>query len=573
MTAWTTEYYALELDQDVAISVSNATQGAHRTHSFIPGSVLLGVVASHCYKAFPPETQWRVFHAGAVQFGPAYPLSPDGAPALPVPLAWHTAKGATETVAVYNLAAAEEAPEGVQPAQMRETYIAPVADGRVCQVAPRLDYRQMTAIDRTRFGATKDGALFGMSKIRRGQRFWFRLRFAGDLDSDATQRIRQALTSDTLRLGRSRSAENGAVRITPMPERIETSVKGILDGNSAQDVGQAVARRIQIYLFSDLVPPHGDGPPLPPGVPPSLFGLDDNWQFCPERSFLRSARWSPFNGKRRLFDAERQAWQRGSVLTFCAKEGGANLAETVSAARTATADGIGRFRAEGLGQVLVAPAFLAPAQVQQSAKQDARRPETTDDNSQPPEDSSLFKWAKQRVWTRRLPLAAGRLADAQYETVQNLYCILADEARRSGRPLQHMAPPPAQWSKLDTELADWDRSADGVPADLAAMRARLGLDKDATEGFCAESGRRKVWHENDTPCAGEGAKTFADILARLLSEEKLDTALDRLQAEKSDAKRVALAQMALRRLAHWARAETVKFTDTERQARNGDVSS
>jgi hypothetical protein len=494
--------------------------------------VLLGAAARQ-YDRFDPNTAWRVFHAGAVRFGNAYPLTADGEPTLPVPLAWHAAKGAES--AIYNLAV-RPAPAGIQPEQLRERFI--TRDGRA--VRPRVDHRQMTAVDRESFGTAREGALFGVSKLRRGQAYWCRIRFAGDLDDDVVQRVIDALTDAQLRVGRARHTEHGAISLTPADDQTSGAIDGLLaHGRPSGPDGVAV------HLLADVAPAAGDGPPLPRNVPPSMFGLPAHWQFWPERSFLRSDRWSPFNGKRQLHDHERQVWQQGSILTFTVgSDANADVEAAVAEARDQTRGGVGYFRAEGLGDVLVAPWFMDQHELHISDADPLAGPERATPTA--PADA-LAGWAMARAKARQMPLIAGRLADDHLPRLEHLYEHAWAEARRQGEPPYSQAPASAQWPELGAHVARY--AADGGESvSLEDVRAEIGITGD-DNGFCRERGRRRVWVSFEMPRTGE---RFLDVLGLMTAPDTLDAYLRDAGLGATGKARVQLARDALRALAHRA---------------------
>jgi len=223
-----------------------------------------------------------------------------------------------------------------QAVQARAGYL---ASGQRFEVEKTFSMR--TATDRV--GRASEGLLFGYQAIRAGQRFGARIdtdipEMAGIVDS--------WLKTGSLHLGRSRSAEFGAVRVEKLAAPPPTISHG-LRPNATDVVG---------YCHSDLClrnPETGAATLLPqpahfPGMPPSAV-------FDPMRSYLRTRAYSPFNGKRRRPDLERQVIEAGSVILFKAVDAFDSQALESSAAR-----GYGELVEEGLGAVLWNPAFLEP---------------------------------------------------------------------------------------------------------------------------------------------------------------------------------------------------------------------
>ena len=65
--------FDITLQQHLIISQQAATAGAHHSHDYIPGSVLLGLAASRLYAQLDEDAAWTLFHSGLVRFGDALP--------------------------------------------------------------------------------------------------------------------------------------------------------------------------------------------------------------------------------------------------------------------------------------------------------------------------------------------------------------------------------------------------------------------------------------------------------------------------------------------------------------------
>ena len=86
--------FEVTLKDNVIISQSSATIGQHQSLDYIPGSVFLGIAAARLYSDFDKDQiAWDVFHSGQVRFGNAT-LAANGERSMPVPMAFHTRKGA-----------------------------------------------------------------------------------------------------------------------------------------------------------------------------------------------------------------------------------------------------------------------------------------------------------------------------------------------------------------------------------------------------------------------------------------------------------------------------------------------
>jgi len=135
---------------------------------------------------------------------------------------------------------------------------------------------------------------------------------------------------------------------------------------------------------------------MPTLVPsPVMFGLPSGWSFDAAASEIRTERFSPFNGKRRLPDLERQLVARGSVLVF--RGDSTALSELVAFAER----GIGECVGTGFGEVELEPGWMVtglrrrPAVVHGENAAEATMP-----------NDELFGWAKQRASERDALLSA-----------------------------------------------------------------------------------------------------------------------------------------------------------------------
>ncbi len=61
-----TSQFEIVLTQPLIISQQAASAGAHQSLDYIPGSVLLGLVASRLYARLDADSAWTVFHSGRI---------------------------------------------------------------------------------------------------------------------------------------------------------------------------------------------------------------------------------------------------------------------------------------------------------------------------------------------------------------------------------------------------------------------------------------------------------------------------------------------------------------------------
>lgn len=408
----------LELLDDVAVTAQNATIDAHETLTYIPGQCLLGAtVARAGYDQHGPEGAWNLFHAGAVRFGVGLPCV-DGEVAWPVPLSWHRVKGGG--IAVVNLAQEGARQHDAQYTQLREGYV--TRSGRL--VEPTQDRTMRTAIGQE--GRARDGFLYTMSALSRGQRFVSEIT-ADDPAHLAT--VRAALDGQTLRVGRSKRNEFGAVTARVRDDLV------VHPSESAFHAASAVL----VWCLSDvcLRDPDTAQPTFLPDAR-AHFGLPEGWSFCPERSFLRTRRYSTFNARRRRPDLERQVIVAGSVLCFRGER--ALSAEQWSAASARAQRGVGDHRAEGLGRLAFAPELLSRAEPVILARADATP------NDAPPPVDPLISWVAEQHSER-----AAR--DGAWAQMQSMLGTLSTRPRWS--------LPASQWGEV-RRLARLNRGLDAA---------------------------------------------------------------------------------------------------------------
>lgn len=338
-------FFTARLVSDAVISERSATAGGHTSLDYLPGATLLGAAAARLYKD-NPAVAYSLFHSGAVRFGNAYPLTHDNRPTLPVPLCWHLPKGKeTEdlTQACNLIHVPDEQFEawdnrGEQQKQLRGGYVSP--DGK--KLSPERNYRIKTAVNRDRQGMADDAQLFGYQSLAAGTCWYFRVDFDDGIDPQLVGQVGDALCG-AIRVGRSRSAEYGLLAIS-------SSEKEPLQ------FAPTAGERLLLYCLSDLaLTDRQTGAPIL--VPePGVLQLDSA-TFNPARSYLRTRSYAPFNSTRKRFDLERQVIAKGSVLVYD-RPGGFGAGE-LQQLQQRLACGIGSYRQDGLGQLLVNPPFLA----------------------------------------------------------------------------------------------------------------------------------------------------------------------------------------------------------------------
>lgn len=345
--------FEITLVDHCIVSENNSTVGAHRSVDYLPGALFLGTAAKALYNKDDIDS-WDLFHSGHVRFNDALP-SLNSQTLKPVPLALHHYKGEShfnnENKQRYlrddlfnpNLLTPEP---GRQPKQLRGGYVG--EDGLF--LSPKRTATMKTAIDPSN-GIAADQQLYGYQAIAKGQRYHLEVHCDAHISQQQQEQISKAL-SGTHYLGRSRTAQFGKVTIQPQ----KTS-------ELPQQAPETTA--ITLWLLSDLalVDKTGQTCLHPDSALEGTFPA--HWTWNGEKSFIRTRRYSPYNGKRQCHDMERVVLSRGSVLHFDSEQ---NLtAEELHKIN----QGMGLYREFGLGRVCINHSFttkpnFAPTQPKKS---------------------------------------------------------------------------------------------------------------------------------------------------------------------------------------------------------------
>lgn len=431
------------LENELALSQSSASVSGGRTLKYIPGAALFGAAATH-YSEFGAERAFELFQSSRVRFENGL-LEVGGVRALPIPLSFHREKG-IEHGPVFNLAV------GARP---KEKQLEPIGEGYFTHAqefaSVHTAYTMRTSVEE--HGRARDGFLFGMELLKEGQAFRARLRaeLAGDLED-----VKKLLLGQTARLGRSRTAELGKVRV-------EAAESGT---NFELVAGRT--KRLVVLCVSDLALRDDEtgAPRLEPRG--SDFGVN-RARLDLGRSFLRFRRYSPFNGYRRRPDLERQVIVAGSVLVF--DDADIDL-DTV---RAHVESGAGEYTRDGLGEVLVQPRFLEEETLSIRA---ATAKKTSVPTAAPEPSDELGRWLRTRNDAERHQRDAFEhsrsLADAMkcYRTV-----------------------PTAQWGEIRSIAARArvaNRTRDQLIAALREHLAVFDSERDQENKRAASADRREA---------------------------------------------------------------------------------
>lgn len=470
-------YYQLTTKEPLVLSQSTATTNNHLGLDYIPGSAVLGAIASRIYNQLPAEQSYALFHSGACRFGPAYPLVNDEI-ALPIPAAWHGLKLNNEKISNH---AAEgfERDDEQQYKQRREGFIvhtqeeAKVKQGITTRTALGDDLR------------VEEGQLYTYTTLQAGQEFggWI------ETESEELLALVKPLLTGELNIGRSRSSEFGRVALYCPKEQPESVQVNNLKTS------------LVLWCLSDAQCFDKNGSPVfTPTVSslhPSLEG-----QLNPEKSFIRTRKVRRFNRARNGLDTEQQLIAAGSVLVY-------DLAKpaTDEVLNALAASGIGVNRQQGLGWLQVNPAWASQVepkgQLFQPTKLRAKPPVSVTIKTTP-----LIAWVEQKLDVRQTQKAT----DANILKLHTEILAAYENARSyNGLPIQYQAGPSnSQWRRLDDLVKnheDWQRLAfDGADT-----------PKEDKTGVCKAENDELGWGLS-WQTEHDGLITFSDFAKSYLSQ-------------------------------------------------------
>lgn len=350
-------YYFATLEDAVSLSASHSSDYAQVCLDYIAGSAVAGALASRLYreKTLDANTLNRVFQNNEAVFSNCLPLQEDEKykengklhVVLPAPSCLHYEKGAQQDEADFMNPALQD-PGKTQLKQVRSDYLG--SNAKKHSVTRNAITR--TAIDPVTQGA-KEGQLFTLNFINAGTVFW------GYIDipeNTIPGNVMEDFLKSEVRIGKSRSSEFGRVRLSLMDEESRKSVQAILENPASRD------SELYLWCLSDAEFINTDNAQStwePQFSNLWLPGLSaDDGTFDPEKSFIRTGRIRLFNRKRNGLDSEKMVIKRGSIIRFKLKE-----PLSPEHLRELSLRGIGLSRHQGLGRVLVNPAFLSEKMV------------------------------------------------------------------------------------------------------------------------------------------------------------------------------------------------------------------
>jgi len=338
-----TVYFKCTFKADIVLNSKTSTEGKNSPLDYIPGNVFLGIVAKK-YKDYG-DNVFDVFHSGKVRFNDATLLI-NGKESYKIPFSYFNPKGDDNNIYVHHKISEDLFKElrekGIQLKQKRNGYIN--EDGNYLDIVSV--YHQKSAYDKTT-RKSKDSQMFGYNAIKRGTEFLFSIDFDKDIDENLKEQIVKDLIGNKF-IGKSKTAQYGKVFI----EKSKTAQYGkVFIEKSSFDFEslshQENGEEIILYAKSNLAFIDKNGMPT---AQPSVENLGfKSGKILWNKSQIRTRRYTPYNGARKTFDYERMIIEKGSVFVL-----ETNNSFDVNLLK----DGVGIYKNEGFGQVLINPSFL-----------------------------------------------------------------------------------------------------------------------------------------------------------------------------------------------------------------------
>ncbi|MEZ8613790.1 hypothetical protein AB4559_19935 [Vibrio sp. 10N.222.51.C8] len=494
-------HYTLTTLQPIIVSQNSATTMNHLGLDYIPGSAILGTVASTLYQQVSDAQSWALFHSGEVKYSACYPVC-NGELCLPTPASWHYQKmetpvsdGKYDTSKITNHASRLFERKAVQYKQCRNGYLG--SQGHLGEV--RKGNVTKTALQRTT-GAVKEGSLFSYVYIEAGQTF------SGWVECGTEQYyalVKQHLLG-TKRVGRSRSAEFGRVDIAEIKAPVQSPPSHKASHNSQQLVLWCLSD-CQVFTQNGL-----------PTYTPSLADLIEgaNGQLNPERSFIRTHSVSRFNQARQGLDSEQLLIGKGSVLVF------EDVSITTNQIEQLQQNGIGLNLQQGLGWVDVNPSWaerpelnedllFSPIVVESSSNQSSLVSVEVVDVEKTEVTTPLTRWAKTKLDQTTQGHSCRRQANELIREILQVYsrCRSYNHVKASCA----IGPSRTQWGRVHAAIRN--KTPDWFDILFEDMNNKL------SRAICKPVNDAQGW--GVAWQVGNTLVTFADYFKALVSPEKI----------------------------------------------------
>lgn len=358
---------------DIILSQNSSTEGNQLSLDFIPGNNFLGIAAATIYDKV---NALDVFHSGKVRFGDANPSLEGKVRGLKVPNAMFYPKLSSESEECYiyhlipNLDSEEV--KNLQLKQCRKGFYAFENElGIHVETKTKFAIKSKYNSEKRR---SEDEKLYGYQSIQKGLTLFFEIE--SDLDA-ATNNIIVESIQGVKHVGRSRTAQYGLVNIE------KEDYSEILSSDKTFEIGGK--KYATVYADGRLIFLDENGEPSFRPSPKDL-GFSDADKIDWSKSQIRTFQYSPWNGKRHTYDADRCGFEKGSVFVV---ECSASPSESTY---------VGSYNNEGFGKVVYNPCFM---EVQDKSGKSKYTLKDIDPNAKPVSsktsaDTPLLKYLKKQ---------------------------------------------------------------------------------------------------------------------------------------------------------------------------------
>ena len=356
--------FEITFKSPIILQANSNTQGKINSLDFIPGSAFLGMAASRNGDFNDP---FKIFHSGAVKFCDAAPIK-DGKEFFKIPLSYFHEKLDDGKIYNHHLLNDSEFKKFTQLKQMRSGYINDENE----QLNMNLDFSQKSAYDKNK-RRSMDSQMYGYEAFRAGMKWRFSVKFEPSVSEDDINRVKETLVCST-RLGKSKSAEYGAVEIKFIGENVDK-----IQAFTPPEKYTFVYAKSRLALIDENGSPSYDVKYILPNL--SANNVDY------EKTQIRISNFTPYNGARATKDYERACINKGSVITL------KNLSDEQI---TELKNGVGAYLSEGFGEVLINPWFLNDGDAQERPIRLQNKEKEEQAHASLPIKSNLAKFLNQK---------------------------------------------------------------------------------------------------------------------------------------------------------------------------------
>lgn len=433
--------FKVTLLENVVLNERAASEGKHRSLDYLPGAAFLGAVANRLYNELlssniPENDAYTVFHSGKVRFGNALPLTDDGYLSYPTPFCWYAEKYEKDD-GIFNYQFEDNRDYHIQPEAWHKNHRFISSKNSKTKFPKFLQKCRMnTAIDFDK-GIAKDEQFFGYYSLPKGRQFVFNLE-ADDIAQKLFDDLVNVLTN-RLKLGCSRSAEYGAVKIEPL-----------VDFQEKREIDSLPDNGVTLWLLADAAFQDNSGQPILNPTAQNI-GLPKHFKLAPNKTFLRNRRYAPFNIHRGSRELERVVLSMGSVLHFsCQNDEGVDT-KTLQDIQDC---GIGLYRQTGLGRVWINPPTLTEPEYKPLSHSVISSTQVSSSSEEPPQDSIVYAYLENR---REQNYKTQQIEKIIYKDKQNNkdwiseLKLIYESARLSSQGASQgewIGPSPNQWGRV-----------------------------------------------------------------------------------------------------------------------------